>query len=82
MDIWLIHLKVDSGDSTQDSIARAVSSVFGIKHGFHGKTVSALLSAFAKSDLSEAIQDVNEEHMEGESPTRAFKKRFSLTSPF
>lgn len=59
-------LQVDSGDSTQDSIARAVSSVFGIKYGFHGKTVMALVSAFAKSDLSDAIQDVNEKHMEGE----------------
>lgn len=51
---------VDDGASTQDSIARAVADVWGIKYGFLNTAMAALVQQFSKSDFNDMVEDVNE----------------------
>lgn len=39
---------VDDGDSTQDSLGRAVAEVWGLKYGFLNSAVTTLVQQFAK----------------------------------
>lgn len=47
---------VDEGGTTQADIARITGEVVGIPVGFHGK----LISSFAKLNMSDVVEDVNE----------------------
>lgn len=47
---------VDDGDSTQDSIAKAVAQVWDIKYGFMSTTIMTLVTQFAKvNEISRAL---------------------------
>ena len=39
---------VDEGDSTQESLAKAVAEVWGVQYGFLNSTVATLVQQFAK----------------------------------
>ena len=38
----------DDGDSTQESLAKAVAQVWGIRYGFVNSTIATLVQQFAK----------------------------------
>ncbi|GAA6042678.1 hypothetical protein JCM8097_003740 [Rhodosporidiobolus ruineniae] len=52
---------VDDGETTQKEIARIVEEVVGVKSGFHG----SIISSFAKMNMSDVVEDVNDKHLEG-----------------
>lgn len=47
---------VDEGETTQGSFAKIISEVVGVEAGFHG----SLISTFAKMNMGDVIEDVNE----------------------
>lgn len=51
---------VDDSDATQSSVAEQIAKVFNVKTGFLG----GLISAFARMDIEEMIDDVNEKHLD------------------
>ncbi|GAA5902675.1 hypothetical protein JCM8208_007038 [Rhodotorula glutinis] len=52
----------DDGDTTQRDIARVIEQgVGGVKSGFHG----SIISTFAKMNMHEVAEDVNDKHLEG-----------------
>ncbi|TIA88836.1 hypothetical protein E3P99_02357 [Wallemia hederae] len=51
---------VDDSDATQSSVAEQIAKVFHVKTGFLG----GLISAFAKMDIEEMVEDVNEKHLD------------------
>ena len=60
--------QVDQADTTQDSLARSIASVYKIKYGFHGSIVSTLVGQFQKMDFAEMVDDVNEDVSLAHSP--------------
>ncbi|KAL8286398.1 hypothetical protein RQP46_004415 [Phenoliferia psychrophenolica] len=52
---------VDDCETTQKEIASLIAEVVGVQSGFHG----ALISTFAKMNMSDVIEDVNDKHLEG-----------------
>lgn len=54
----------DDSDSTQESLAKLIAQLWGIKIGFLNNTVMNLVEKFSKTDLNEMIEDVNEKHVE------------------
>ncbi|GAA5840634.1 hypothetical protein JCM11251_004173 [Rhodosporidiobolus azoricus] len=52
---------VDDGATTQKEVARIIEEVVGVKSGFHG----GVISAFAKLNMSDVVEDVNDKHLEG-----------------
>lgn len=56
----IFHI-VDDSDTTQNSLASVVSSVFGISFSFS----NALQNQVAKFKMQEVAEDINEHHMEG-----------------
>jgi hypothetical protein len=48
---------VDDGDSTQDSIAKAVADVWNVKYGFLSTTIMTLVAQFAKVGPVFAVAD-------------------------
>ncbi|BGP38313.1 hypothetical protein JCM10450v2_002259 [Rhodotorula kratochvilovae] len=51
----------DDGETTQRDIARVIEEVVGVKSGFHG----SVISTFARMNIGEVVEDVNEKHLEG-----------------
>ncbi|ORY20511.1 hypothetical protein BCR39DRAFT_562919 [Naematelia encephala] len=66
---------VDDNDSTQDTLAKAVAGVWGIKYGFINSAIAVLVQQFAKKDFSEMVDDVNENHVE------AWSKMLAASDP-
>ncbi|BEI94782.1 uncharacterized protein CcaverHIS019_0703630 [Cutaneotrichosporon cavernicola] len=66
---------VDDGDSTQESIAKAVADVWNVKYGFMSTTIMTLVAQFAKNDFEEMVEDVNEKHVD------AWANMLSASSP-
>ncbi|GAA5872671.1 hypothetical protein JCM8547_003726 [Rhodosporidiobolus lusitaniae] len=52
---------VDDGETSQKEIASVIESVVGVKSGFHG----SIISSFAKMNMKDVVEDVNEKHLEG-----------------
>ncbi|KAM0754794.1 hypothetical protein T439DRAFT_321839 [Meredithblackwellia eburnea MCA 4105] len=52
---------VDDGETTTAQIAKVIAEVVGVEAGFHG----TLISQFAKMNMKDVIEDVNEKHLEG-----------------
>ncbi|BGP14227.1 hypothetical protein JCM10213_005882 [Rhodosporidiobolus nylandii] len=52
---------VDDGETTQKEVAKIVEDVVGVKSGFHG----SIISSFAKLNMSDVVEDVNDKHLEG-----------------
>ncbi|TIA95151.1 hypothetical protein E3P89_03797 [Wallemia ichthyophaga] len=51
---------VDDSNATQSSVAEVIANVFRVKTGFLG----GLVSTFARMDIEEMIDDVNEKHIQ------------------
>ncbi|MBW0498653.1 hypothetical protein O181_038368 [Austropuccinia psidii MF-1] len=51
---------VDNGDTTQGLMAEIAQKVVGVKVGFYGKVICR----FAKMNMIDVIEDVNEKHLE------------------
>lgn len=51
---------VDDGATTQADIAKAVGEAVGVESGFHG----TIISSFAKLNMGDVLEDVNEKHLE------------------
>ncbi|GJN87141.1 hypothetical protein Rhopal_000086-T1 [Rhodotorula paludigena] len=51
----------DDGETTQKDIAKLIAEVIGVKSGFHG----SVISSFAKLNIGEVVEDVNDKHLEG-----------------
>ncbi|GAA6023992.1 hypothetical protein JCM11491_002873 [Sporobolomyces phaffii] len=51
----------DGSDTTQKMVAKLIEESVGVKTGFHG----AIVSAFAKLNLGDVVEDANEKHLEG-----------------
>ena len=51
---------VDHGQTSQGTLAKAISEVFGIKTGFQG----SLISQFAKMNLDHVVDDLNEDTLQ------------------
>ena len=52
---------VDDGGTTQADIAKAVGEAVGVEAGFHG----TIISSFAKLNMGDVLEDVNDKHLEG-----------------
>ncbi|GAA5913592.1 hypothetical protein JCM6882_001695 [Rhodosporidiobolus microsporus] len=52
---------VDDGETTQKEVAKVIEEVVGVKSGFHG----GVISAFAKLNMTDVVEDVNDKHLEG-----------------
>ena len=51
---------VDDGSTTQADIAKAVGEAVGVESGFHG----TIISSFAKLNMGDVLEDVNDKHLE------------------
>ncbi len=51
---------VDDGETTQAEIAKAVGEAVGVESGFHG----TIISSFAKLNMGDVLEDVNDKHLE------------------
>ncbi|ORY74263.1 hypothetical protein BCR35DRAFT_293345 [Leucosporidium creatinivorum] len=52
---------VDDGETTQKEIAKVIEEVVGVEAGFHG----SIISSFAKLNMGDVLEDVNDKHLEG-----------------
>ncbi|KAK4053472.1 hypothetical protein OIV83_001639 [Microbotryomycetes sp. JL201] len=52
---------VDDGETTQGDLATLISQVIGVQCGFH----HSVISSFAKMNIQDVLEDVNEKHMQG-----------------
>ncbi|GAA5982380.1 hypothetical protein JCM11641_006964 [Rhodosporidiobolus odoratus] len=52
---------VDDSQTTQKDMAKIIEEVVGIKSGFHG----SIISSFAKLNMKDVVEDVNDKHLEG-----------------
>lgn len=69
---------VDSCETTQADIAKDVSAAVGVQAGFHG----TIISSFAKLNMKDVVEDVNELHLEGWSELmQASNPPLSSTAP-
>ncbi|KDE04910.1 hypothetical protein MVLG_04667 [Microbotryum lychnidis-dioicae p1A1 Lamole] len=51
----------DDGDTVQANIAKLIGETIGVEAGFHG----SIISSFAKLNMGDVLEDVNEKHLEG-----------------
>ncbi|SCV67661.1 BQ2448_5272 [Microbotryum intermedium] len=52
---------VDDGNTVQADIAKVIGETIGVEAGFHG----SIISSFAKLNMGDVLEDVNEKHLEG-----------------
>ncbi|KAM0788503.1 hypothetical protein ACM66B_001634 [Microbotryomycetes sp. NB124-2] len=52
---------VDDCETEQRQIAKLISQVIGVECGFH----NSIISSFAKLNMEDVLEDVNEKHMQG-----------------
>ncbi|KAK4058510.1 hypothetical protein OIO90_000672 [Microbotryomycetes sp. JL221] len=52
---------VDDSDTTQQDLANIIAKVIGVDCGFH----NSIVSSFAKMNMEDVLEDVNEKHIEG-----------------
>ncbi|SCZ93541.1 BZ3500_MvSof-1268-A1-R1_Chr6-3g08727 [Microbotryum saponariae] len=68
----------DDGDTVQADIAKLIGETIGVEAGFHG----SIISSFAKLNMGDVLEDVNEKHLEGWSELlQASKPPISSTVP-
>ncbi|RPA90547.1 NAD(P)-binding protein [Choiromyces venosus 120613-1] len=65
---------VDHGDTSQGTLQKHISNIFGIKTGFHG----TIVSSFAKLNLGSAVDEQNDETLQ---PWGDLLNRAGITRP-